>query len=61
LPSTSNGTGTVIVVGGVGVRGNVRADQVYDNGVRILIQANAAFAAANAAIDSAVALAIALG
>lgn len=30
LPSISNGTGTVVVVGGVGVRGNVYADGLYD-------------------------------
>ena len=48
--STSNSTGTVQVIGGVGVKGNVHADGIYDNGFRILIQANAAFEQANIAL-----------
>jgi hypothetical protein len=52
LASTSNATGSIQVVGGIGVKGNVYADAVYadavyDGGVEIIVQANAAFLAAN--------------
>jgi hypothetical protein len=35
-PSTSNTTGALTVVGGVGVAGNVYANALYDNGTRVL-------------------------
>jgi len=56
IASTSTNTGSLIVIGGVGVSGNVYANGVYDNGVELLSYANtinvttqAAFAQANAA------------
>jgi hypothetical protein len=51
--SVSNSTGALVVDGGVGVRGNVYADAVYDGGVEVIAFANAAFNTANAAFISA--------
>jgi hypothetical protein len=51
--SVSNSTGALVVDGGVGVRGNVYSDGVYDTNVRIISFANAAFNTANAAFISA--------
>ena len=73
--STSKTTGALTVAGGVGVSGNVYADAVYDGGVEVIVFANSAFNKANAAftqansayslaqtaIDTATAMAIALG
>jgi len=49
LPSTSNSTGTVTITGGVGVKGSIYADAVYDGGIEIIAYANSIFLAANAA------------
>ena len=51
--SVSNSTGALVVDGGVGVRGNVYADAVYDGGIEVIAFANAAFNTANAAFISA--------
>jgi hypothetical protein len=50
--SVSNTTGSLIVSGGVGIKGNVYADAIYDNGTRIITFANAAFAQANTDVTS---------
>jgi hypothetical protein len=53
--STSNTTGAVIISGGVGVKGNIYADAIYDGGVEVIAFANQAFNLANTAnikIDS---------
>jgi len=53
--STSNTTGAVIVSGGVGVKGSIYADAIYDGGVEVISFANQAFNLANTAnikIDS---------
>jgi len=47
--STSNTTGALIVAGGIGVKGNVYADAIYDGGVEIITFANQAFTQANSA------------
>ena len=47
--STSNSTGALVVDGGVGVKGNVYADAVYDGGIEVITFANGAFNTANAA------------
>jgi hypothetical protein len=47
--STSNITGALIVAGGVGVKGNVYADAVYDGGIEVISFANQAFTQANSA------------
>ena len=47
--SVSNTTGALVVDGGVGVRGNVYADAVYDGGIEVITFANGAFNTANAA------------
>jgi hypothetical protein len=52
--SVSNTTGSLIVSGGVGVKGNVYADAVYDNGTRIITFANSAFTQANTANTNAI-------
>jgi hypothetical protein len=45
--STSNSTGAIISNGGLGVKGNVYADAIYDSGVEILGFTQAAFDKAN--------------
>ncbi len=45
--SVSNSTGALVVDGGVGVKGNVYADAIYDGGIEIIAYANTAFLAAN--------------
>ena len=47
--STSNTTGAITVAGGIGVKGNVYADAIYDGGVEIIAFANQAFTQANSA------------
>jgi hypothetical protein len=47
--STSNSTGAIISNGGLGVKGNVYADAVYDGGVEVILFANQAFTQANSA------------
>ena len=47
--STSNSTGAIISNGGLGVRGNVYADAIYDGGVEVISFANQAFTQANSA------------
>jgi len=47
VASSSNSTGTLIVQGGVGVAGAVRADSVYDGSTRISTLAQAAYDQAN--------------
>jgi hypothetical protein len=47
--STSNTTGAITVSGGIGVKGNVYADAIYDGGVEVIAFANAAFNQANSA------------
>jgi hypothetical protein len=47
--STSNTTGALVVDGGVGVKGNVYADAIYDGGIEIISYANSIFTAANSA------------
>jgi hypothetical protein len=47
--SVSNTTGALVVDGGVGVKGNVYADAVYDGGIEVITFANGAFNTANAA------------
>jgi hypothetical protein len=54
LASTSNATGSIQVVGGIGVKGNVYADAVYDGGIEIIAYANTIFLAANTADAKAV-------
>jgi hypothetical protein len=48
--STSNTTGAITVAGGIGVKGNVYADAIYDGGVEVIAFANAAFNKANSAL-----------
>ena len=45
--SISNSTGAIISNGGLGVKGNVYADAIYDGGVEVIVFANAAFNKAN--------------
>ena len=45
--STSNTTGAITVAGGVGIKGNVYADAIYDGGVEVIVFAQAAFNQAN--------------
>ena len=59
LPSTSNTTGALVVTGGVGISGNVYADNVFSNNA-ILLTANNYTTYADP-VGTAVALAIALG
>jgi len=47
--STSNSTGAIISNGGLGVKGNVYADAVYDGGIEVITFANQAFNLANTA------------
>lgn len=47
--STSNTTGALRVAGGIGVKGNVYADAVYDGGIEVIVFANQAFTQANSA------------
>ena len=47
--STSNSTGAIISNGGLGVKGNVYADAVYDGGIEVISFANQAFTQANSA------------
>jgi hypothetical protein len=47
--STSNSTGAIISNGGLGVKGNVYADAVYDGGIEVITFANQAFTQANSA------------
>jgi hypothetical protein len=51
--SSSNSTGALVVKGGVGIKGAVYADSVYDNGVRITTGASDAYLKANGAFDKA--------
>lgn len=48
--STSNSTGAIISNGGLGVKGNVYADAIYDGGVEVIAFANEAFNKANTAL-----------
>ena len=48
--STSNSTGAIISNGGLGVKGNVYADAIYDGGVEVIAFASAAFDKANTAL-----------
>jgi hypothetical protein len=48
--SISNSTGAIISNGGLGVKGNVYADAIYDGGVEVIAFANAAFNKANSAL-----------
>jgi hypothetical protein len=45
--STSNSTGAIISNGGLGVKGNVYADAIYDGGIEVISFANQAFNQAN--------------
>jgi len=45
--SVNTSTGSLIVIGGVGVSGNVYANGIYDNGVELYTFANGAFVQAN--------------
>jgi len=47
--STSNSTGAIISNGGLGVKGNVYADAIYDGGIEVITFANQAFTQANSA------------
>jgi hypothetical protein len=47
--SISNSTGAIISNGGLGVKGNVYADAIYDGGVEVILFANQAFNQANSA------------
>jgi hypothetical protein len=47
--STSNTTGALKVAGGVGIKGNVYADAIYDGGIEVISFANQAFTQANSA------------
>jgi hypothetical protein len=47
--STSNSTGAIISNGGLGVKGNVYADAIYDGGIEVISFANQAFNQANSA------------
>jgi hypothetical protein len=47
--SISNSTGSIISNGGLGVKGNVYADAVYDGGIEVILFANQAFNQANSA------------
>ena len=47
--SISNSTGAIISNGGLGVKGNVYADAVYDGGIEVILFANQAFNQANSA------------
>jgi hypothetical protein len=53
VASTNNATGALVITGGVGVKGTVYSDGVYDQNIRILTIANAAFSQANAAFAQA--------
>jgi len=61
IASVNTSTGSIVVVGGVGVSGNVYANGIYDNGVELLSFTQAAFNAANTAATSAVGNTIVLG
>jgi hypothetical protein len=53
--STSNTTGAVVISGGLGVKGSIYADAIYDSGIEVIAFANQAFNLANTAnikIDS---------
>jgi hypothetical protein len=47
--STSNTTGAVVISGGLGVKGSIYADAIYDGGVEVIAFANLAFNKANTA------------
>jgi hypothetical protein len=47
--SISNSTGAIISNGGLGVKGNVYADAIYDGGIEVISFANQAFNQANSA------------
>lgn len=47
--SISNSTGAIISNGGLGVKGNVYADAIYDGGIEVITFANQAFTQANSA------------
>jgi hypothetical protein len=47
--SISNSTGAIISNGGLGVKGNVYADAIYDGGIEVISFANQAFTQANSA------------
>ena len=47
--SISNSTGAIISNGGLGVKGNVYADAIYDGGVEVIVFAQAAFNQSNSA------------
>jgi len=61
IASVNTSTGSIVVVGGVGVSGNVYANGIYDNGVELLSFTQAAYNAANTAATSAVGNTIILG
>lgn len=61
IASVNTSTGSIVVVGGVGVSGNVYANGIYDNGVELLSFAQAAYNAANTAGSSAIGNTIVLG
>lgn len=61
IASVNTNTGSIIVVGGVGVSGNVYANGIYDNGVELLSFTQAAYNAANTAGSSAIGNTIVLG
>ena len=48
--SISNTTGAIVSYGGLGVSGNVYADAVFDNGVRIIVLAQNAYNQANVTV-----------
>jgi hypothetical protein len=50
--STSNSTGAIISNGGLGVKGNVYADAIYDGGVEVIAFAQAAYNQANTALSN---------
>lgn len=50
--SISNTTGAIISNGGLGVKGNVYADAIYDGGVEVIVFAQAAFDKANTDVTS---------
>jgi|694.fasta_scaffold05498_23 hypothetical protein len=47
--STSNTTGAVVISGGLGVKGSIYADAIYDSGIEVIAFANLAFNKANTA------------
>ena len=61
IASVNTNTGSIIVVGGVGVSGNVYANGIYDNGVELLSFTQAAYNAANTAGSSVIGNTIVLG